>query len=892
MANQLYRTNISLTGNVKLGCWITDQQIEKCALAPVSSNLPIVPQEVNLDGSVSLGYDIKKFYDSHSDIFYSPQIPERLISTGQYKHLSEGDFTIDPNFGDGQYGLKRVSNGKNGKQLSVFAPIFIKYAADIPAGVRFIIQTGSGLKDVPEKEVGVNGSNYQTVKNTVTPPTFLRKITIPIKGTILGDYLERSYRGINGTNVDGSDIENIHIINIDPSHERCTTRGWSMESGDLCEVQSDLMRRIFNMNLTLQEFDSYICDEYRTFQMICPWILNLCWYFNIYDLMPDNTEIIYGQAVKIDVEYLDANGDVIPSGDLDVNHRLVGQTSLTGQTDGTAYLNSIKNAMDQMGDWRVSEIWNDLPGKLTPITNKWSLSGSYNSYIFNMYPGFDQPELKWRIPYFMDSYESNPNNAISNPTRWMRTLVSKTACTSGFNIKQALLGGEESIWNIYYSDKISNERIKIDSFVRFTDYNDWVICNGAKYNILLDNIKDLLKSNPVDNESALDDDMIIGNGNTAWSISLMYNNTDMTGENPTYIILYTPGEGNIIKYIDIIIWMPYKDYPLSDFTLMSNRLDKIPGLDTYIVKCTTNNVVPWQYKYVGVKNIFGSKYILKYIDSEICEIPKTLYSLDSDKGYSYKGLTRMFDNGEPDYESCSGKFSVLNKSNIKTPMNRYFGWIQPRVIPVGSMTYNKMSDHVEYTRNMCIPSGDPAEDWCFTWMRDVEDFTPCYNVIRGNNIVESGYTRWGDECLQCILSYGGDKKLGDRIFKGDMSFDNYIKHYYLTSRIESGCKDNPWSARYKPGYEYWGSLEWKCYDASQALYLPETVMTEIPMDSNDKYKSIGDVEREALMNVCISGMTRTTVHPEYFINRIMKLYNINIDTDINKTKYIIKFTLK
>ena len=146
--------------------------------------------------------------------------------------------------------------------------------------------------------------------------------------------------------------------------------------------------------------------------------------------------------------------------------------------------------------------------------------------------------------------------------------------------------------------------------------------------------------------------------------------------------------------------------------------------------------------------------------------------------------------------------------------------------------------------------------------------------------------------MQCILSYGGDETLGDRLFNGDMSFDNYIKHYYLTSRIESGCKDNPWSGQYKPGYEYWGSLEWKCYDTSQALYLPETVITEILMDSNDKYKSIGDVEREALQGVCLEGMTKTTVHPEYFINRIMKLYNIIIDTDINKTKYIIKFTLK
>lgn len=859
MANQLYRTNISLTGNVKLGCWITNQQIEKCALAPVSSNLPIIPQSINLKGSIGLGYDIKRFYDSHSDIFYSPQISERLLSEGQYKHLSSGDFAVDPNLGDGQYGLKRVSNGKNGKQLSVFAPVFIKYASDLPAGVRFIIHTGSGLKEVNEKEVGVEGSKHQNVKDSITRPAFIRKITVPIADTVTGEYLFRSYKGINGTNIDGSDIENIHIININPSYERCVTRGWSMNSGDICEVQSDLMRRILSMNMTMQEFDSYICDEYRTFRMICPWILNLCWYFNIDDLIPDNTEILYGQPVKIDVEYIDKNGEVIPSGDLDMNHRLIGQSTSDNISD-------VKNAMDQLGDWRVKEIWDDTPGRLAPITNKWSLSGSYNSYIFNMYPGLDQPDLNWRIPYFMDAYESNPNNKSSNPIRWINILGGDVICSSGFNINQALFTGNDSLWNKYYNG----------SFVRFNDYNDWVICNGAKYNILIDNIKTLI-----------DTDMSIGNGNTEWSISAVHNKTELISEEPVYLILYTPGENNNIKYIDIIIWMPYKEYPMDKFTLMSNRTNNVPALNAYIVKCSTNNVVQWEYKEIGKTDIFGDNRILKYIDSDICEIPNTLYSLDSSDGYSYKGILNM--NTKAKYGECANKFSILNKTNISTPMNRYFGWIQPRVVPIGSMDYHKMSDHTEYSRSIMTPRGDPAEDWCFTWMRNLEDFSPCYHSK--SDIIKSEYTKWGDSCMQCILSVGGKSELKD-VCNGDMLFDNYIKHYYLTSRVEAGCKDNPWSKLYKSGYEYWGSLEWKCYDSSQALYLPESVTTEIPMDSMDKYKSIGDIKQEALMNICLPGMTKSTTHPEYFINRILKLYNINIDTDINKTKYIIKFILK
>lgn len=903
MAHQLYRTNISLTGNVKLGCWLgNDREVTRCALAPISHILPIIPQEVNMIGSVGLGYDMKKFYDSHSDIFYSPQISDTYTTPGQYKHLTDEDFLVDPNLGDGQYGLKRVSWQKNGKQLSLFAPVFIRYGGEIPAGVRFIIQTGSGLRDIPadeEKKIGT-GSDYRE-KTAVTPNTFIRKVSVPIKGTPLGDYLIRSYRGVNGVKPDGSDDENIHIINIDPANNRCVTRGWSMKSGDVCEVQSDLMNRIFSMGLTFREFNSYICEEYQTYQMVCPWILNLCWYFDIDDLLPATEDILYGEALRIDAEYIDANGDVIPSGDLDMNHRYIcpdHQFAPVGVNDN--------DAMSWLDEWRVKDIWYDLAGSISPITNKWALSGSYNSYIFNTYPGFDKNNKGWYITYFIDQFESDPMAAESNPTGWIRHLSSHAGCTGKFNISDALYKSGSysySIFDVYYNEDISSTgRGTKDIIIRYNDNNDWMICNGAKFIIDYDKALDLIRTDTPEG-SKIDwngGDVIIGKNNTLWSISETYNSIDIDNEKPVYIILYNASD-NIIKEFDVIIWFPKLNPTddLADFTAKKLAAWEIPELDTYIVECNDNKVVPWVYSYAGKKNIFGEGNIFKYIPTSSIPVSSTLESQNS-SDIIRKSMATGINNEDGVIDSRSVNFNIkyLNTTSDESVMSRYFGWVQPRISPLGSISYTKKDDHVEYTRQIRNPKGDPAEDWCFVDMRDVEDFIPSLSVGPGKTSddgkIDSGMVFGGDGCLRCVLGYGGrETGYSKRYPYGDFAFDNFIKHYYLGSRLQAGCKDNPWSRYYRDGYEYWGSLEWKCFDTSQALYLPEEVIVEVQMgDAAGEGKTLGEVKREAVEKVCLGGVSRTTAHPEYFINRIMNVYTVNIDVDINKTKYIIKFTLK
>lgn len=896
MAHQLYRTNISLTGNVKLGCWINaDHEITHCALAPVSSSLPYIPQDVNMLGSVGLGYDMKKFYDEHADIFYSPQIPETYTSSGQYKHLTDNDFKVDPNFGDGQYGLKRVSLRKNGKQLSLFAPIFIRTGSEIPTGVRFIIQTGAGLNAMDYDDEKLVGVSSDRVKDAVTPNKYIRKVSVPIKGTPMGDYLQRSYKGINGTNPDGSDIENIHVINIDPSLNRCATRGWSMKSGDICEIESDLMNRIFSHGMTMQEFDSYICDEYRNYQMTCPWILNLCWYFDIDDLLPATEDLFYGEALKIDAEYLDEYGNVIPVGDLDVNHRYIGaKRSFMGDDND--------DVLAWLDEWKVNDIWNDLSGGIVPITNKWALSGSYNSYIFNVYPGFDKISNGWDVTYFIDHFESDPSSIDSNPTKWMRDSLSHPGCIAKFDINDVLYSSKNyanPIFDVYYNDDITeSSRGFVDIIVRNQGNNNWVICNGVKFIIDYDAIMNLLRTNAPEETRINWDDVKIGGADTLWSISEMDNNVDIDGEDPVYMILYNASNG-IIRKCDIIIWFPSR-YPidmLTDFTAKKLYENGLPELDTYVIECNDNKIIPWIYSYAGKTCPFGKGNIFEYIPSSSISIASALRSTSSSKVVN-KEYAKEINPRNGNVVELLTYFNIndLETTSDESVMNRYFGWIQPRVTPIGNLKYIKMDDHVEYTRDVRRSNGDPAEDWCFVNLRDIEDFIPELGLHGYDDafMVESGMVFGGDGCLRCLLGYGGPGGFPSSLYAyGDFRFDNFIRHYYLGSRIQAGCKDNPWSRHYREGYEYWGSLEWKCFDTSQALYLPDGVTVEIKMtDDEGMKKPIGDVKREAIEKICLRGMKRTTAHPEYFINRILDSYLTNIDVDINKTKYIIKFTLK
>ena len=99
MAFQLLRTNISLTGNVKLCGFIEDGEISKAELHPISSILPIYPHSINIHNS-KYGYDLVKFYKDYKDVFYSPLIDDKYLDNSEFRKLTSDDEYFNGNIGE------------------------------------------------------------------------------------------------------------------------------------------------------------------------------------------------------------------------------------------------------------------------------------------------------------------------------------------------------------------------------------------------------------------------------------------------------------------------------------------------------------------------------------------------------------------------------------------------------------------------------------------------------------------------------------------------------------------------------------------------------------------------------------------------------------------------
>lgn len=460
MAFQLLRTNISLTGNVKLCGFIEDGEISKAELHPISSILPIYPHSINIHNS-KYGYDLVKFYKDYKDVFYSPLIDDKYLDNSEFRKLTSNDEYFNGNIGDGQYGLKRVSKQKNGKQLSIFAPIFVENAKEIPHYIKF--------------------SFYVAGKDT---PFFDRIISIGPE-TLFGKYIKRSFEELN----DGDD--DCHIININPASDTSVVYGISTESGGYVKCTSNLPKVLYNRDLTYTEFNNRICDEFRTYSIVDAHIINFCWYFDFDEFFKTNIlKVDYGKEFNINVEYLDSNKQPLQLVDLDFNlydiEATIGDKKL--------------NLLDYLHEPQIPDFRDNVMEHLVPTINKWSICESNNTYLFNNYIGFDVQDLKvGDCVYTFDSNVSTPKSILNNMV-WLNYLL------QGLSTGEVKLLKPDATNNIFinpgYAINGPSERDDIirllynkhkELFKSCKIYKDVIVYNGIKFKIELKNELEKLK---------------------------------------------------------------------------------------------------------------------------------------------------------------------------------------------------------------------------------------------------------------------------------------------------------------------------------------------------------------------------------------------------------------
>lgn len=649
MAYQLLRTNIALTGNIKTCCYIDNGKIsDHVTLNPISTISPIIPFDVNLDTS-TYPQDIVNFRNIYKNIFYNPQIPFRYLTDLPYKEYTDSDKYVSGIVDDCMMGAKRVSLQKNGKQFSFFAPLYINSENDIPSYIRFKFN----IKNKQGKFESVVCSK-----------------TLKIEGSKLDTYIHKSYNNINGGNVDP------RIINIDLKSEANginmgSIRGFSVESAGVVDLKTNLPRKLLSHDMTMYEFDNILCKEFENKLIVLPYILNLCWYFNIEDFMPigDFFTMKNGQEINVYAEYLDATGKTISVADLDFNHQYINTSDNKNLFDKDVSLH----------DHELTDIVNNYKEKLIPTVSKWTLSGSDNKYLFNAYLGLSEYPCNG-ITYSFDPYEDEPCEAAHN-LNWMTYLydgmLTKTNISNHIDedIFIQTVALDRGSLNIEFSLKtmyIANSR----QFKRSEVHDNIVICNGFKYEFNKDALASLLKANEDDNIN-ISDNIKISFSYIDNTIYLPHNEMKSS-----IFVLTTKDKDGIVTCCDFVIWIPRPTGGLSN-------------IYNQITTATADEIDP-NMKNIVFANIFYQSQSVDGVKMFIIDTNKWEHIKTEDNCVLYNiftpiDLSSYIVNKRLMYDAVD-KSLYISSDNSNTYMNRYYGWISPRLIPVENISGRRTTD--------------------------------------------------------------------------------------------------------------------------------------------------------------------------------------------------------
>ena len=306
MIKPLLRTIAKLSGNVKLACNLTDYtlstnwdgskvyeaNIRYAKLLPLSSATYQKKIDAGLLGS-SWEFDLKKFYDTYSDIFYSD------CFTYNPKEILYLDSTIEQKTRntDFEYGVKRISYSKNGNQFALFAPFYTD--KELPAYFLLNIKLSNNVYDI-DKQIKIN-----ITANSDS------------KFHYLGRYLQKYVQQINND-----------VVFCQPLTKQASYYGIDVQHGGFAKIIDNAISRLYTIQNTIHNFDSILVQGFERNKIVMKQILPLAFYFNINDfLTPQEQHRYKNQNISFSGAYYDEKNNEIPfydfSADYDVLHHQI-----------------------------------------------------------------------------------------------------------------------------------------------------------------------------------------------------------------------------------------------------------------------------------------------------------------------------------------------------------------------------------------------------------------------------------------------------------------------------------------------------------------------------------------------------------------------------------------
>ena len=375
MIKPLLRILPSLSGNVKLACFLTDiQQTEEnnvseanirgAQILPATGYLWQKQISTSLINS-SWEVDLPRFYSAYSDIFY------KTCFDFNKEDMLYKDVTIEQQVRarDFEFGVNRISCSRNGHQFSFFAPIYIDNENDIPD--YFLI-------DIVLHNVDDNGKTVYAVKKHL-------RVNIGINGTSKRNYIYK-YLYNYVSKID----DNVAICT--PLTNQATYYGIDLLHSGFVTAIDNMMNNVYCSQNTIHNVDACIAKAYERNSIAIRQVLPLCYNFCVDDILTDaektrykNSRIIFSGAYYKDGEKLQTYDFL---------------TDYTQYTEETLNMNPLTGVM-QWGPGNVQNIMDVIFPSLNETR--------YVKYEFanKLSPWF----CRWKMKYSDDSHPYTINNS-------------------------------------------------------------------------------------------------------------------------------------------------------------------------------------------------------------------------------------------------------------------------------------------------------------------------------------------------------------------------------------------------------------------------------------------------------------------------------------------------
>ena len=269
MFKALLKTLPSLSGNMKLSCFISDYKkinklyycnVKVAKLLPIAHTLYDKNIYVNLKNN-SFEYDVKNFYKNYYDVFYKSNYNYSQIN------IPVIDFTsnLPDENEDFLFGCKRISYSKYNNQIAFFAPIYIEGIEDIKDKYFKITCTFNKISKV-KKELIIDIYNNEDGENYLAD--YLKRYSNKIDDKVI--YMSSTYKNI--------------YYGIDLLH------------GGFIHIEDNISKNLYKQYYTINDFDAIINFGYKRNNMMMKQIIPLSFYFNPQDLLTPYEKSIYKDA--------------------------------------------------------------------------------------------------------------------------------------------------------------------------------------------------------------------------------------------------------------------------------------------------------------------------------------------------------------------------------------------------------------------------------------------------------------------------------------------------------------------------------------------------------------------------------------------------------------------